>query len=110
MSEQHTDRFDVGAVATDAGSGAGEVILEAHEMGVDASWGHIYGPVDLSIRRGGVTVLVGSGGRGRTALLLTLAGRMRPTTGTLAAFGRENNARHLFSRAALGFVDEVDEI
>ncbi|MBB4137943.1 ATP-binding cassette domain-containing protein [Gordonia humi] len=87
-----------------------ETILQARDMQVKASWGHIYGPVDLDIRRGGVTVLVGSGGRGRTALLLTLAGRMKPTAGTLDSFGRRNSAHRLFSRSALGFVDEVDEI
>lgn len=87
-----------------------EVILSAREMGVKASWGHIYGPVDFDVRRGGVTVLVGSGGRGRTALLLTLAGRMKPTSGELESFGRRNSAHRLFERAALGFVDEVDEI
>lgn len=85
-------------------------IIEASGICVRASWGHIYGPTDVTIRRGGVTVLVGSGGRGRTALLLTLAGRMKPTSGTLTAFGKTGDARHLFKRAALAFVSEVDGI
>lgn len=88
----------------------GEVILHAAGLGVDASWGHIYGPVDLQIRRGGVTVLVGSGGRGRTALLLTLAGRMKKTTGSLTAFGRTDDASHLFNNSAIAFIEEVDGI
>ena len=86
------------------------VIIEAQGMSVKASWGHIYGPVDLRIRRGGVTVLVGAPGRGRTALLLTLAGRMKPTSGTLHSFGQRNRAHRLFNESGLGFVDEVDEI
>ncbi|GAA4755912.1 ATP-binding cassette domain-containing protein [Gordonia alkaliphila] len=89
---------------------AGDVLLQADGIGVNASWGHIYGPVDLRVRRGGVTVLVGSGGRGRTALLLTLAGRMKPSEGSLTAFGAMNKAQLLFSNAALGFIEEVDGI
>ncbi|MFW0793351.1 ATP-binding cassette domain-containing protein [Gordonia sp. CPCC 205515] len=85
-------------------------LLVAEDISVRASWGHIFGPTNLRVAEGGVTVLVGAGGRGRTALLLTLAGRMKPTSGTLTAFGRSNAARHLFSRAAIADIDEVDGI
>lgn len=88
----------------------GDIILDAKGIGVDASWGHIYGPVDLTVRAGGVTVLVGQGGRGRTALLLTLAGRMKPTVGELYAFGERRGAQQLFERAAIAFISEVDGI
>lgn len=88
----------------------GEVLIKASGIGVDASWGHIYGPVDLTVRAGGVTVLVGAGGRGRQSLLLTLAGRMKPTTGRLEAFGRVDKAHHLFDHAAIANIDEVDGI
>ncbi|MGO3326250.1 ATP-binding cassette domain-containing protein [Gordonia sp. (in: high G+C Gram-positive bacteria)] len=96
--------------ASQHGGALGEVIIEAKGMGVKASWGHIYGPVEFRIRRGGVTVLVGAPGRGRTALLLTIAGRMKPTSGSLHSFGQSNRAHQLFNKSALGFVDEVDEI
>lgn len=79
-------------------------------MSVEASWGHIFGPVSLSVQRGGVTVIVGQGGRGRTALLLTLAGRMKPSSGTVVSFGRPNDAHALFKRSGVGFIGEVDEI
>lgn len=90
--------------------GSDEVLIAASGIGVDASWGHIYGPVDLTVRRGGVTVLAGAGGRGRTSLMLTLAGRMKPSTGTLTAFGRANDAHYLFDNAAIANIDEVDGI
>ncbi|MCG7632279.1 MULTISPECIES: ATP-binding cassette domain-containing protein [Gordonia] len=87
-----------------------EFLLVAEEIAVRASWGPIFGPTDVAIRAGGVTVLQGSGGRGRTALLLTLAGRMAPTSGSLTAFGRTNDARKLFKNAAIADIDEVDGI
>ncbi|MFD1827070.1 hypothetical protein [Mumia zhuanghuii] len=86
------------------------LLLEATSIGVDASWGQIYGPIDLSIRTGGLTVLAGPGGRGRVALLLTLAGRMKPTTGFLKAFGRINDAHDLFSKAVVADIDEIDGV
>lgn len=85
-------------------------IIEASGIIVRASWGHIYGPVDLAVQAGGVTVLVGPDGRGRTALLLTLAGRMKPTSGSLTGFGRLNDARYLFDRAGIADIDEIDGI
>lgn len=85
-------------------------LLVADGIGVRATWGHIYGPTDLRILPGGLTVLAGSGGRGRTALLLTLAGRMKPGSGQLWAFGRVNDAHHLFRQAAIADIDEVDGI
>jgi ABC-type molybdenum transport system ATPase subunit/photorepair protein PhrA len=88
----------------------GEVLIKASGIGVDASWGHIFGPVDLTVRAGGVTVLVGAGGRGRQSLLLTLAGRMKPSTGRLESFGRVDDPHHLFDRAAIANIDEVDGI
>lgn len=85
-------------------------LIHADAIGVDASWGRIYGPSSVTVRRGGVTVIRGAGGRGRTALLLTLAGRMKPTTGTITAFGRKDDAKHLFSNATIANIDEVDGI
>lgn len=85
-------------------------LIVADNIGVRASWGHIYGPVSFRIQEGGVTILSGPGGRGRTALLLTLAGRMKPTSGHLTAFGVTDGAPHLFDQAAIANIDEVDGI
>ena len=85
-------------------------ILTLDKVSVEASWGHIFGPVSLSVHGGGVTVLVGHGGRGRTALLLTLAGRMKPSSGSVVSFGNTDDPHGLFKRAGVGFISEVDEI
>lgn len=72
-------------------------------------WGPVYGPIDLDIEAGGVTVLRCPAGSGRTALLMTLAGRMRPMSGQLTVFGR-SHARDIFAVAGLAGFDEVDPV
>ncbi|MDG4665697.1 ATP-binding cassette domain-containing protein [Mycobacterium sp. 236(2023)] len=71
--------------------------------------GPVYGPVDLDITAGGVTVLVCPPGSGRTALLMTLAGRMRPGSGTLSVFGR-SKVRDVFTGAALAAIEDLDGV
>lgn len=72
-------------------------------------WGPVYGPVDLEIPRGGLTVLVCPAGSGRTALLMTIAGRMAPESGELEVFGA-HDARKIFANSAIAGVDEVDTV
>ena len=72
-------------------------------------WGPVYGPIDLDVDAGGVTALIHPAGTGRTALLLTLAGRMRPVQGSLTVFGR-TDARKIFDIAALANIDALDKI
>ena len=73
-------------------------------------WGPVYGPIDLDIEEsGGLTVLIGTAGPGRTALLMTLAGRMRPTSGTVTVLGRRR-ATDIFAVAALAGVEELDRV
>lgn len=72
-------------------------------------WGPVYGPLDLDIADGGVTVLVAPAGTGRTALLMTLAGRMRTGRGQLTVFGR-TRAPDIFRSAVLAGIDELDRV
>ena len=81
----------------------------ARAIAVRGPWGPVYGPLDLEIPRGGLTVLVGPPGSGRTALLMTLAGRMKPTGGTLDVLG-QTRASAIFGRSALAGVTELDGV
>lgn len=73
-------------------------------------WGPVFGLLDLDIGEpGGVTVLIGPPGSGRTALLMCLAGRMKPTTGTVTVLGR-STARQIFAHAALAGIEQLDSI
>ncbi|MBS1691833.1 MAG: hypothetical protein JST91_06385 [Actinobacteria bacterium] len=83
--------------------------ISAQGIRMRGPWGPVYGPIDLDIDEGGVTVLVCPAGSGRTALLMTLAGRMRPVAGELTVFGR-TRARDVFAISALAGIDELDTV
>ena len=72
-------------------------------------WGPVYGPVDLEIPAGGLSVLVCPAGTGRTALLMTIAGRMKPKSGDLAVFGVKR-ARDIFARSGLAGINGIDTV
>ncbi|BCI55515.1 hypothetical protein NIIDNTM18_47930 [Mycolicibacterium litorale] len=90
-------------------SDAPEPAVVARGLTVSGPWGPVYGPVDLDIDAGGVTVLVCPAGTGRTALLMTLAGRMRPQRGTLSVFG-VTDPRRIFRMSAIAGIDELDQV
>lgn len=81
----------------------------ARGIRVSGPWGPVYGPLDLDVDAGGVTVLLAEAGSGRTALLLTLAGRMRPAAGELSVFGR-TKATDIFANTALSGIDGLDTV
>lgn len=83
--------------------------LLADAITMSGPWGPVYGPVDLEIGAGGVTVLVCPAGSGRTALLMTLAGRMKPKSGSLTVFGQTRVSR-IFWMSALAGIDKLDDV
>lgn len=83
--------------------------VSARAITMRGPWGPVYGPVDLDVEAGGVTALIHPAGIGRTALLLTVAGRMRPVSGTVTVFGHRD-ARKIFRVSALANIDELDKI
>jgi ABC-type dipeptide/oligopeptide/nickel transport system ATPase subunit len=83
--------------------------VSARAIRMKGPWGPVYGPIDLDIDAGGVTVLRCPAGSGRTALLMTLSGRMRPMSGDLEVLGRRR-AKEIFANAALAGIDELDTV
>ncbi|MEV7180043.1 ATP-binding cassette domain-containing protein [Kitasatospora sp. NPDC093679] len=57
--------------------------VTAHGLAVHGPRGPVFEDVDLEVPSGGLLVVHGPGGSGRTSLLLALAGRMRITAGTV---------------------------
>ncbi|OMC40780.1 hypothetical protein A5740_23730 [Mycobacterium sp. GA-1841] len=86
-----------------------ELAVTARAITMRGPWGPVYGPIDLDVADGGVTVLVAPAGTGRTALLMTLAGRMKAVSGQLSVFGR-TRATDIFRTAALAGIDELDTV
>jgi len=87
----------------------GPPAVVARDIRMRGPWGPVYGPVDLEIPSGGLNVLVCPAGSGRTALLMTIAGRMAPQSGTLTVFGA-TKARDIFAKSALAGIDELDTV
>lgn len=83
--------------------------IVAKGIALRGPWGPVFGPLDLEVRRGGVTVLVGPPGTGQTALLMSLAGRMKPTAGTLDVLGR-TRASAIFDHSALAGIEDIDAV
>jgi predicted ABC-type transport system involved in lysophospholipase L1 biosynthesis ATPase subunit len=81
----------------------------ARGIAMTGPWGPAFGPLDLDIDAGGVTALMGPAGSGRTALLMTLAGRMKPSSGTVTVFGH-TRARDIFAESALAGIEELDSV
>ena len=61
--------------------------VRARDLLLESTRGIVYGPVDLDVPAGRLLGLVSPEGGGRTSLLLTLAGRMRFSSGSLQVFG-----------------------
>ncbi|WP_182346457.1 hypothetical protein [Tomitella gaofuii] len=78
-----------------------------HAAGPD---GPVFGPLDLRITRGGLHILQGPSGSGRTTLLLALAGRFTVDGGALDVLGRTRPAavRGLCAIAGFRGIDELD--
>jgi ABC-type multidrug transport system ATPase subunit len=59
-----------------------EVAVRARALQLDGKRGRIFGPVDLDLTPGSITLVTGRAGSGKTSLLLTLVGRMKPNRGS----------------------------
>ncbi len=79
-------------------------LLEIHDItsgyeGVQILWG-----VNLSLEKGKLTTLVGSNGVGKTTLLSTVMGLLRPWQGTVTFAGRDVTRLPAYARAKSGMV------
>ncbi len=83
-------------------------------LGLRGPRGWVYKDVDIDIPAGSLALVLGPEGSGKTSLLLSMAGRMRPTGGTLHVGGIDATRRRSAARRLVGLgefhqVNEMDD-
>jgi ABC-type multidrug transport system ATPase subunit len=89
-------------------------VVAARGLGLRTSAGWVYRDVDLEVPAGSLAVITGPAGSGKTALLLTLAARMRPGEGDLCVAGTDarrhpGRVRRLIGLGEFRGVNDLDE-
>jgi len=100
------------AAPTSHGAQAAPAVV-ARDLQLHGARGIVYGPLDLEVPSGALTVVQGPQGAGRSSLLLTLAGRMAPDAGSsLTVLGRTlpRERRAVQQRAAIAGFAGIDEL
>src|SRR5438105_18240 len=77
------------------------MVLSAERLTRSFGGRRIYGPLTFGVERGRVLGIAGANGSGKTTLLKTLAGLIRPTSGTVTLDGKSpRDVPHLIGWAA----------
>lgn len=87
---------------------AAEVLLEASKLHSFYGVSHILHDVDFSVRKGETIGLMGRNGMGKTTLLKTMLGLVRPRQGTVKVRGEDMTqaATHVIARRGIAYVPE----
>ncbi len=90
----------------------GEPLIVARGLTLKMPFRQSYGDVDLDILRGELCAVVAENNMGKTELLLSVAGRMKPTSGTLTVAGwpLPRKRSHVRKMSGMGFFDRVNDI
>jgi ABC-2 type transport system ATP-binding protein len=96
--------------AITAAQAAAQPLVLAQGLTLRTRRGVVYENVDLALQPGGLAAVVGPSGSGRTALLLSLAGRIRFTEGSAAVCGLDvaRDARKVRRLVGLGVIPDVN--
>jgi ABC-type Mn2+/Zn2+ transport system ATPase subunit len=102
------DEQDAAAQPTDTESEP--TLITASGLGVDGEHGPLFSDIDLALTAGFHAIQM-PGGPGQTALLLTLAGRLKATHGTVTVLGdsEPRAIRRHCSIAAFTDIDDLEE-
>lgn len=95
-------------MGTNDGPDAATPVIIARGLGVDGEHGPLFSGVDLTLTSGFHAIQM-PGGPGQTTLLLTLAGRFRPSHGTLTVLG-ETTPRAIRRQCSIAAFEGIDEL
>jgi ABC-type branched-subunit amino acid transport system ATPase component len=111
-SRIYVARHDPGTTARKPhGTDAAPARIELHETFLKGPRGPVYGPLSGTLRTP-VSFVLGPHGSGRTSLLLTLGGRMRPSSGSATVDGLDvhASARALRRHSGIAGFIGIDEL
>lgn len=83
-------------------------VIIARGLGVDGEHGPLFSDIDLALTPGFHAIQM-PGGPGQTTLLLTLAGRFKPSRGTLNVLG-ETTARAIRRHCSIAAFEDIDDL
>jgi ABC-type Mn2+/Zn2+ transport system ATPase subunit len=83
-------------------------LITATGLGVNGEHGPLFSDIDLALSEGFHAIQM-PGGPGQTALLLTLAGRFKPSHGTLTVLG-DTTPRAIRRHCAIAAFPDIDEL
>ncbi|HEY3994690.1 MAG TPA: hypothetical protein VGM40_01900 [Mycobacterium sp.] len=83
-------------------------VITANGLGVDGEHGPLFSGVDLALTPGFHAIQM-PGGPGQTTLLLALAGRFKPTHGTLTVLG-ETTPRAIRRHCSIAAFEDIDDL
>ena len=104
------DEQDAAATPTPTDAEFEPTLITATGLGVDGEHGPLFSNIDLALTPGFHAIQM-PGGPGQTALLLTLAGRLKASHGTVTVLGdsEPRAIRRHCSIAAFADIDELEE-
>ena len=87
-------------------------LLEIRGLNTYYGESHILRDVDLTVKQGEMVCLIGRNGVGKTTLLKSLIGLLRPRTGEIVfnGHGLDRQAPHQRAQAGVGYVPQGREI
>ncbi|QGD43975.1 ABC transporter ATP-binding protein [Bordetella holmesii] len=81
-------------------------LVQAHDLHVHYGASHVLRGVDMAIQSGEAVGLLGRNGMGKTTLIRSLVGLLRPTRGSVRVQGQPAGAAHAIARQDLAYVPE----